>query len=163
MAKSSRSSSAATRPHSEAEPNPARNVTLRLPVDRDYFPCPVCQGLLPVRSDRKGKPYVICDHPCGLQMFVRRPEGIRRLRLLLAQGTARDSQGLNRVLELWDYLAARLGGIRKLESLRGSDPQLEREENLILSQRERVRKLLIRELREKRRELLDVGHARSKE
>ena len=145
------------------EPNSGPNVTLGLQADLDYFPCPLCEGHVPVKTDRKGKPYVLCDHPCGVQMFVRRPEGIRRLRLLLVHGTVGNSQSLNRVLELWDHLGNRLREVQRLKLVRGPDPHLEREEKFFLSQREKVRKFLVRGLQEKKRELLDAGHARAKE
>jgi hypothetical protein len=50
---------------------------------------------LEVRETKKRKPYVICD-PCGVQMFVRNTEGIRKFELLIAE--ARDS-------DIWARLA----------------------------------------------------------
>jgi hypothetical protein len=52
--------------------------------DGARFPCCICSAPLEVRETKKGKPYVICD-PCGLQMFVRNGEGIRRFQILLAE------------------------------------------------------------------------------
>lgn len=43
------------------------------------FECPLCSGFLPIRIDKKRKPYVICPR-CGIQMFVRYEEGIERLK-----------------------------------------------------------------------------------
>jgi len=63
--------------------------------DAKRFPCCVCATPLEVRETKKGKPYVICD-PCGVQMFVRNSEGIRRFETLLAE--ARDS-------DIWTRLA----------------------------------------------------------
>ncbi len=42
------------------------------------FPCPLCQKPLTIRTTKKNKPYLTCEHD-GLQMFVRYETGIRRL------------------------------------------------------------------------------------
>jgi hypothetical protein len=42
------------------------------------MPCPVCGVLVPVKSTHRGKPYWQCDG-CGVQVFVRRQEGMKRL------------------------------------------------------------------------------------
>lgn len=52
------------------------------------FPCPICTKALDVRLTKKNKPYVTCD-PCGVQMFVRGPEGIDGFKRLIECG-ARD-------------------------------------------------------------------------
>jgi DNA-directed RNA polymerase subunit RPC12/RpoP len=39
------------------------------------FPCPVCTDPREVRITKKKKPYITCDH-CGIQVFIRGPEGI---------------------------------------------------------------------------------------
>ena len=105
-----------------------------------------------VKRDKRDKPYVVCDRPCGLQMFVRRPEGIRRLVLLVERESGNSSHSLNRLLELYDFLSSRL---REIRTIRKSKPDegLEREEALLISQREKARKVLTHALREKRREL----------
>ena len=54
------------------------------------FPCPLCAHPLEVRLTKKNKPYVICD-PCGVQMFVRGPEGIDGFKRLIERG---NSSGL---------------------------------------------------------------------
>lgn len=41
------------------------------------MPCPVCGDPVPVKLTHRGKPYWQCD-PCGVQVFVRRKEGIER-------------------------------------------------------------------------------------
>jgi len=43
-----------------------------------FLPCLLCGNRLQIRSDKHGKPYVICDE-CGVQLFVRRKRGIERL------------------------------------------------------------------------------------
>ncbi len=57
-----------------------------MPTKTDHkFPCPVCVRALDVRLTKKNKPYVTCD-PCGVQMFIRGPEGIEGLQRLIQRG-----------------------------------------------------------------------------
>jgi transcription elongation factor Elf1 len=49
------------------------------------FPCPVCATPLPVKQTKKAKPYVVCD-PCGIQLFVRGPQGIAVFDRLVERG-----------------------------------------------------------------------------
>src|SRR5947209_864781 len=46
------------------------------------FPCPVCTGPREVLMTKKDKPYITCD-PCGVQVFVRGPDGIKEFSRLL--------------------------------------------------------------------------------
>ncbi len=46
---------------------------------RRGLPCPLCGRVLVVRESKKSKPYLVC-FDCGLQLFVRGPNGIRLLR-----------------------------------------------------------------------------------
>jgi transcription elongation factor Elf1 len=48
------------------------------------FPCPVCGIATDVRTTKKDKPYITCD-PCGVQLFVRGPAGIRAFNRLVAR------------------------------------------------------------------------------
>src|SRR5437868_2257872 len=43
--------------------------------------CWLCGKTLDLRSDKNGKLYVVCN-PCGLQVFVRRKDGMDRLQKL---------------------------------------------------------------------------------
>ena len=52
------------------------------------FPCPVCTGPREVLMTKKDKPYLTCD-PCGVQVFVRGPAGIREFSRLL-QSTSEE-------------------------------------------------------------------------
>ena len=47
-----------------------------------YLPCLLCGAELDKRTDKNRKPYFICN-PCGIQLFVRRPHGIKLLDKLL--------------------------------------------------------------------------------
>jgi C4-type Zn-finger protein len=42
------------------------------------IPCPVCEAKLKIRISKSRLPYIVCND-CGIQMFIRYPEGIRRL------------------------------------------------------------------------------------
>jgi len=42
------------------------------------IPCVLCGKRLGKRIDKNRKPYFVCD-PCGVQMFIRRPQGIENL------------------------------------------------------------------------------------
>ena len=46
--------------------------------DYPALSCPCCGEPMPPRPTQRGKPHYICD-PCGVQLFVRRQEGIERL------------------------------------------------------------------------------------
>jgi hypothetical protein len=45
------------------------------------FACPTCSEPRELRTDKNGKPYLICND-CGTQLFVRGKTGIRRLEKL---------------------------------------------------------------------------------
>ncbi len=53
------------------------------------LPCLLCGKQLDLRTDKNHKPYVICN-PCGVQLFVRRPQGIENLKELIR--TLRDRE-----------------------------------------------------------------------
>ena len=47
-----------------------------------FLPCFLCGLKLEKRTSKTGKPYFVCD-PCGVQLFVRRKDGIERLDALM--------------------------------------------------------------------------------
>lgn len=53
------------------------------------FPCCICGEPREVRMTKKAKPYMICDL-CGMQMFVRVENGIRRFDRLVADAHQND-------------------------------------------------------------------------
>ena len=53
------------------------------------LPCFLCGKNLDKRIDKNGKPYVICN-PCGVQIFVRRQQGIENLSELIRTLKNRD-------------------------------------------------------------------------
>lgn len=46
------------------------------------LPCFLCSKQLDQRTDKNNKPYFICN-PCGMQVFIRRELGIRKLEELI--------------------------------------------------------------------------------
>ena len=46
------------------------------------LPCFLCGCRLEMRTSKNGKPYFVCD-TCGIQLFVRRKQGIEKLRKLI--------------------------------------------------------------------------------
>ncbi len=48
-----------------------------------FFRCPTCGEPRDVRVDRNKKYYIICEYPCGAQLFVRRAEGMRLMEALM--------------------------------------------------------------------------------
>jgi hypothetical protein len=47
-----------------------------------FLPCLLCGHRLEKRTSKNGKPYFVCDS-CGIQLFVRRKDGIERLNALM--------------------------------------------------------------------------------
>ena len=58
-----------------------------------YFPCPICGTSLDVRLSKKGRPYLTCD-ACGMQLFVRTDEGVRRFEKLVRTEDGRPASEL---------------------------------------------------------------------
>lgn len=56
---------------------------------KPMFPCPVCTVPREVLLTKKDKPYLTCD-PCGVQVFVRGPAGVKEFSRLL-QATTDES------------------------------------------------------------------------
>ena len=130
------------------------NVTLRPGVE-GYFACPTCKRLRPVELAKTNKPYFKCND-CGVQVFFRGKDGIRRLREML--GRTSPSGSVAEILPLLEYAASlrnRLREIRKEKPILGEDRGLEIEEKVIWKERARVEKILEIELKEKRRQLHD--------
>ena len=78
------------------------NVTLEDPAEeQDYFPCPVCKRMLKVEYSKSDKPYVICNE-CGVQLFIRGKEGIKRLKKLI--GNNKKDLNSREIINSLDYL-----------------------------------------------------------
>ena len=53
------------------------------------LPCFLCGKELNQRTDKNGNPYFVCD-PCGMQVFIRRAQGIENLARLIRVLKRRD-------------------------------------------------------------------------
>jgi chaperonin cofactor prefoldin len=49
-----------------------------------FLPCILCGDKLDQRTDKNGKFYFMCD-PCGTQFFIRRKQGIEKLKELIRE------------------------------------------------------------------------------
>ena len=76
------------------------------------IPCLLCGKRLNKRVDKNGKPYFVCD-PCGVQMFIRRPQGIENLSELIQTLGKKDLPFRDHALVLYEIQAI-LGEIRGL-------------------------------------------------
>jgi len=129
------------------------NVTLPKPewYAEKKFPCPVCGASLTLRVARTEKPYCHCD-ACGIQLFFRGKNGIRRLKTLLTSGvlTSGDSRAtvlFNRVEQLKQQKS-------KLEDRRGlifRNEDLENAIGVLNGEIESVRSELVQESKDSRR------------
>ena len=62
----------------------------RMPTNTDHtFPCPVCTVVRQIKLTKKNKPYITCD-PCGIQVFIRGPQGIAEFKRLVESGERSD-------------------------------------------------------------------------
>jgi hypothetical protein len=61
--------------------------------------CPLCGKQREIRTSKNGKPYVVCDSPCGLQMFVRREAGIKALQSLAGNSNKNNSNHVTALAE----------------------------------------------------------------
>jgi hypothetical protein len=52
---------------------------------KQMFPCLVCMHPCEVKLTKKQKPCLTC-HPCGIQVFIRGPAGIKEFNRLLERG-----------------------------------------------------------------------------
>ena len=138
---------------SEEGATTAPNVTLRESGPVGYFACPTCKRLRAVGLTKRQKPYFTCND-CGVQVFFRGKEGIRRFRAMLGHaeldGNVRE---LPPLLEYAAFLRKRQRQIRREKPIIEKDQSLEIEEELVESEIERVRNVWENELKVARRRL----------
>ena len=89
------------------------------------FPCPVCGVGLDIRITQKKrpKPYCVCE-TCGIQVFFRGKEGIRRLREILHSQTLITAEGSKADLAVILF--------NRIQQLREQKKQLEAKQGLII-------------------------------
>lgn len=69
-----------------------------------YLPCFLCAAKLDKRTDKNLKPYFVCN-PCGIQLFVRRPHGIKLLDKLLRDSAKHEIPFKQRAEEVYEIQA----------------------------------------------------------
>ena len=85
------------------------------------IPCVLCGRKLEKRTDKNQKPYFVCD-PCGIQMFVRRKQGIELLEKLMRAFQRKEitfQQHVNSVAEIQGILVEIAGVKKEIEKLDG--------------------------------------------
>jgi len=100
----------------------------------DKIPCFLCGTLLGVRTDKNGKLYLICDS-CGSQHFVRRLQGMERLKEMgryFQQQTAQLAARMESLLQV----QARLN---EIDALKKEIQKLELAAGHIFRDQEKVR------------------------
>ena len=138
---------------SEIEAEQVSNVTLRGRESQGSFPCPTCNKLRAVGLTKRKKPYFTCND-CGVQVFFRGQEGIRRFREMLGHGELDGNIGaLSPLLEHVAFLRRRLREIRQEKPILGEDSGLEVEEKLVESELSRAGIILKTALKEARKQL----------
>jgi len=78
------------------------------------LPCLLCVDQLEKRTDKNGKPYFVCN-PCGIQLFVRRPHGIKLLEKLLSDAAKNELPFKHRAEEVYKIqaLLTEIDGVKK--------------------------------------------------
>jgi len=106
------------------------------------FPCPLCGAGLPILRSKRNKPYCTCNS-CGIQLFVRGKNGIKRLlkmvneRILISGTNESASHGINLINRLEQLKIQR----SDLESKQGfflTDENVENAIRLVDSEIEKV-------------------------
>ena len=79
-----------------------------------FLPCLLCSEKLERRTDKNGKPYFVCN-PCGIQLFVRRPNGIVLLNKLLADAARNEIPFKHRAEEVYKIqaLLSEINGVKQ--------------------------------------------------
>jgi DNA-directed RNA polymerase subunit RPC12/RpoP len=107
------------------------------------LPCFLCGKELDQRTDKNRHPYFVCD-PCGMQIFVRRRQGIENLAQLIAALQAHDFPFRQHALVLHEIQAVltEIRGLKKeLKALEGVLNIFSEDEH-----KERTRELLNRRI-----------------
>ena len=99
------------------------------------------------------KPYLTCND-CGLQMFFRGQEAIRRLLEMLGEADlSANVRAISNCIEYGRILKARLQEVRAEKPILGRNSDLEIEEQLIERELNRIRGAMKSELEGRKREV----------
>ena len=115
-----------------------------------YFQCPVCKKMLPVEITINNKPYCTCND-CGVQLFVRGKQGIKRLSKLIGKMNLRgNAKDLINTVDYLNALKEKLNEIDMKKPIFGKDLDLDLQEKAVIAQINRLRKVLEEENRSKK-------------
>jgi len=78
------------------------------------FPCPICGLECRVRLTKKEKPYYVCLD-CGVQVFIRAPEGVKKFAALKGSDLLRALKSKNSAVYSMLYLKNEEIEIKKAE------------------------------------------------
>lgn len=120
------------------------------------FPCPVCGVALGIRITRNQKPYCVCDS-CGIQLFFRGKQGIRRLQEIIASKALITNEGANLILAVALY--------NRIQQLRTQKRELEQKQGLIFRDPDLENTILAvdKEIERVQGELDKLAHQRQEE
>ncbi len=105
-----------------------------------YFPCPVCKEMIPVKDTKNLKPYFICND-CGMQLFVRGKEGIKKFNSLVSElGKDFTTKELINKINYFDLLKNKLEEIKNKKPIIGDDFDLNLQEKIIKKEMNKLRK-----------------------
>jgi hypothetical protein len=92
----------------------SRNVNVMDIFSTQFLPCLLCGDKLQKRIDKHNKPYFVCD-PCGIQLFVRRQQGITRLNEFMraSQRNAIPSREAAERIYMFQALLSEIDGTKK--------------------------------------------------
>src|SRR5712691_12072599 len=125
------------------------------------LPCILCGKQLDQRTDKNKKPYFVCD-PCGIQLFVRRKQGIEKLAQLIRSLNEHDLPIRQHAQSLYEVQAI----LSEIDGLKTEIKKLEGEIGFffVVEAKVHARKLLITRIENLLSQLektAPIGYARS--
>lgn len=100
----------------------------------DQIPCFLCGTLLVVRTDKNGKRYLVCDS-CGSQHFIRRKQGMERLKEMVHYFQHQELELAARMKSLFQVLAR----LNEIDALKKEVRRLDFEAGVIFRDQEKLR------------------------
>lgn len=112
-------------------------------MKNDYFSCPICQKMLPLKRDRNKKSYCICND-CGVQLFIRGKKGNRRLGVLLGNTKVTGDSKTGRYASYYlEFLEGKLESIRQNKLAFGKDADPKHQQETIENQIHKLHKSIV--------------------
>jgi hypothetical protein len=100
----------------------------------DKIPCFLCGTLLTVRTDKNRKLYLICD-ACGSQHFIRRKQGMERLREMSHYFLFQRAELAVRMKSLFEMQAR----LNEIDALKKEVKRLDFEAGIVFRDEEKLR------------------------